>query len=121
MPDPRKAKEVVFFLTNFLVTLTVYGWTSFFYPSGAVTPRICLVWAAPITGTLVASLVTRKSRLGHALIAEALAIYVVSGFYCLVYHERAIVETMKWVSSAYFLPGATLAFLVGLVAKRILR
>ena len=49
--------------------------------------------------------------------AEALAIYAVSGFYCLVYHDKAIVETMKWVSSAYFLPGATLAFLVGLFGE----
>jgi hypothetical protein len=110
-----------FFLTNFLVTLTVYGLTSFFYPNGAVIPRICLLWAAPVIGTLVASLVTRKSRLGHALVAEALAIYAMSGFYCLVYQQKAIVETMKWVTSAYFLPGAILALLAGLLAKWILR
>jgi hypothetical protein len=111
-----------FFLVNFLVTLSAYGLTSFVYPSEArVMPRICLMWASPTLGTLAALFVTRVSLLGRALGASALAMYTVSGIYCVVYHEKAIIETLQWVTVAYFLPGAILALLVGIFAKCILR
>ena len=111
-----------FFLTNFLVTLSAYGLISFAYPSEAVVvPRICLMWAAPVFGTLAALLVTRVSLLGRAFGAEALAIYTVTSIYCVVYHQGAILDTLQYVTIAYFLPGAMLALLVGVFAKRILR
>jgi hypothetical protein len=111
-----------FFLTNFLVTLSAYGLISFVYPSEAmVVPRICLMWAAPVVGTLVALWVTRVSLLGRAFAAEALAIYLFTSVYCVVYHQRAILDTLQYVTIAYFLPGAMLALLVGVFAKRILR
>jgi hypothetical protein len=79
-----------FFLTNFLVTLSAYGLIIFVYPSEAiVVPRICLMWAAPVLGTLAALLVTRISLPGHAFGAEALAIYTITGIYCVVYHQGA--------------------------------
>jgi len=107
-----------FFLTNFLVTLGAYGLTSFVYPSEAtVVPRICLMWAAPVLGTLAALFVTRVSLLGRALGAEALAMYTVIGIYCLVYHQKALIDTLQYVTIAYFLPGAVSALLVGIFAK----
>ncbi len=111
-----------FFLTNFLVTLSAYAFTTFIYPSGAtVLPRICLMWAAPMLGTVAALLVNRVSLLGHAPGAAALAMYTVSGIYCVAYHEKAIVETLKWFTIAYFLPGAILSLLVGILAKCIIK
>ena len=111
-----------FFLANFLVTLSVYGFTSFWYPAGAtIVPRIVLIWAAPILGTLVASLVTRASWLRIALGAQALAIYMVCAIYCVIFHERAILDTLQYVTTIYFLPGAMLALLVGLLVKVVLR
>ena len=110
------------FLTNFLVTLSAYGLIIFVYPSEAmVVPRICLMWAAPVLGTLAGLLVTRISLPGHAFGAEALAIYMITGIYCVVYHQGAIFDTLQYVAIAYFLPGAMLALLVGVFAKRILK
>jgi hypothetical protein len=111
-----------FFLTNFLVTLSAYGLITFVYPSeSVVVPRICLMWAAPVLGTLAALVVTRVSLLGRAFGAEALAIYTMTGIYCVIYHQGAILDNLQYVTIAYFLPGATLALLVGVFAKRILR
>lgn len=111
-----------FFLTNFLVTLSAYGLISFAYPSEAIViPRICLMWAAPILGTLAALFVTRVSLLGSAFGAEALAIYTITSIYCVVYHQGAILDTLQYVTIVYFLPGAMLALFVGVFAKRILR
>ena len=111
-----------FFLTNFLVTLSAYGLIIFVYPSEAiVVPRICLMWAAPVLGTLAALLVTRISLPGRAFGAAALAIYTITGIYCVVYHQGAILDTLQYVTFAYFLPGAMLALLVGVFAKRILK
>jgi hypothetical protein len=110
--------EMRFFLTNFLVTLGAYGLTSFVYPSEATAlPRIILMWAAPIIGTMAALFVTRTSLLGRGLGAQALAIYAVSGIYCVVYDEKAILDTLQYVTVAYFLPGAILALLLGIFAK----
>ena len=107
-----------FFLTHFVVTLSVYGLTSFLYPSlEFVIPSIYLMWAAPILGTLAALIVTRVSLLGHALGAQALALYIVSGIYSVVYHDKTIIDTLQYVTTAYFLPGAILALLVGIFAK----
>ena len=107
-----------FFLINFLVALIAYGLTIFVYPGeGTVLPRICLMWGAPILGTMVAWWVTRVSLLGRALGAQALAIYSVSGIYCLVDHQKAIFDTLQYVTIAYFLPGAILALLWGIFAK----
>jgi hypothetical protein len=116
------AQTMRFFLTNFLVTLSAYGLISFVYPGEAtVVPRICLMWAAPVFGTLAALLVTRVSLLGRAFGAEALAIYTITSVYCVVYHQGAILDTLQYVTIVYFLPGATMALLVGVFAKRILR
>jgi|HubBroStandDraft_6_1064221.scaffolds.fasta_scaffold896467_2 hypothetical protein len=110
-----------FFLTNFLVTLGAYGLISFVYPTEAtVVPRICLMWAAPILGTLAALLVTRVSFPGRALGAAALAMYTVSAIYCLFYHKQALIDTLQYVTTAYFLPGAFLALLVSIFAKYFL-
>jgi hypothetical protein len=38
-----------------------------------------------------------------------------------VYHQRAILDTLQYVTIVYFLPGAMLALFVGVFAKRILR
>jgi hypothetical protein len=112
------ALQMKFFLINFLVTLVAYGLTSFVYPSeGTVLPRICFIWGAPLLGTMVAWWVTRVSLLGRALGAQALAIYTVSGIYCLVYHQKAILDTLQYVTTAYFLPGAILALLGGIIGK----
>ena len=43
------------------------------------------------------------------------------GIYCVVYHQGAILDTLQYVTIAYFLPGAMLALLVGVFAKRILK
>ena len=110
-----------FFLTNFLVTLSTYGLTSFVYPSEAtVVPRICLMWSAPILGTLAALFVTRISLLWPAFGAEALALFIVTSIYCVVYHQTALVDTLQYVTLAYFLPGAFLALLLGIFAKHSL-
>jgi hypothetical protein len=83
-----------FFLINFLVTLIAYGLISFVYPSeGTGLPRIWLVWGSPLLGTLVAWWVTKVLFPGRALGAHALAIYTVSGVYCLVYQQKAILDT----------------------------
>ncbi len=110
-----------FFLTNFLVTLGAYGLISFVYPSEAtVVPRICLMWTAPILGTLAALFVTRVSFPGRALGAGALAMYSICGVYYVVYHQQALFDTMQYVTTAYFLPGAFLALLTSILAKYIL-
>jgi hypothetical protein len=111
-----------FFLTNFIVTLSAYAFTSFAYPSQAtIVPRICLIWASPVLGVLAASFLTRLALLGSAFGGQALAMYIVSGTYCLVYHEQTPIDTLQYVTTAYFLPGATMAFWAGLCAKRVLR
>ena len=110
-----------FFLTNFIFTLSAYAFTSFVYPSQAtIVPRICLIWASPVFGTLITSFLTRVALLGSAFGAQALAIYIVSGIYCLVYHEKAPIETLQYVTTAYFLPGAVMAFCTGIFVKRVL-
>jgi len=110
-----------FFLINFLVTLGAYGLVSFAYPSEAtVVPRICLMWTAPILGTLAALFVTRVSFPGRALGAGALAMYAIGGLYCVVYHKQALLDTMQYITTAYFLPGAFLALLASIFAKHIL-
>ena len=104
------------------MTLGAYGFTEFVYPAEAtIVPRICLIWAAPVLGTLAAMLVTRVSLLGIAFGAQALAIYMVSGIYCLVYHQQAIIGTLQYVTTAYFLPGAIIALLAGVCGKCIMR
>jgi hypothetical protein len=109
-----------FFLTHFVVTLSVYGLTCFLCPSEEfVIPSLYLMWAAPILGTLAALIVTRVSLLVQALGAQALALYIVSVSYSVVYHDKAIIDTLQYVTTAYFLPGAILALLVGILAKRI--
>jgi hypothetical protein len=111
-----------FFLTNFIVNLSAYAFTSFIYPSQATTvPRICLIWASPVLGMLVASFSTRIALLGSAFGGQALAMYIVSGIYCLIYHEKAPIDTLQYVTTAYFLPGAIMGFCTGLCAKRVLR
>jgi hypothetical protein len=111
-----------FFLINFLVTLSAYGLTSFLYPSeGTIVPRICLMWAAPLAGMLTAIFLTGVSSLGSALGAEALAMYSVVGLYCVVYREKAPIDTLQYVTLAYFLPGAVIALLVGGFAKYTLK
>jgi hypothetical protein len=112
--------EMKYFLTNFLVTLSAYGLTSFVYPSEG-SLRIYLMWAAPILGTLIALFVTRASLLGLTVGAAAIAMYTVSGIYCIVDHEKTIIDTLQYVTIAYFLPGTTLALLVGVLAKCIIR
>jgi hypothetical protein len=110
-----------FFLINFLVTLSAYALTSFVYPSEAtVVPRLCLIWACPILGMLAALFFARVALLGLAVGAEALAIYSVTGIYCLVYQEKAPLDTLQYVTFTYFLPGAVAAFLLGIFAKRVL-
>jgi hypothetical protein len=111
-----------FFLINFLVTLIAYGLVTFVYPSeGTVLPRICLIWGAPLLGTLVAWWVTKFIWPGRALGAHALAIYTVSGIYCLVYHQKAILDTLQYVTTAYFIPGAILALLGGVFCKCVVK
>jgi hypothetical protein len=111
-----------YFLVNFLVTLIAYGLTSFVYPSeGTFLPRICLLWGAPILGTMVAWWVTSVSLLARAFAAQALAIYTVSGIYCFVYRQKAIFDTLQYVTIAYFIPGAILALLVGIFGKSVIR
>ena len=110
-----------FFLINFLVTLGAYGLISFVYPSEAtVMPRFCLMWTAPILGTLAALFVTRVSFPGRALGAGALAMYTIGGVYYVVYLKQALLDTMQYVTTAYFLPGAFLALLASIFAKYIL-
>jgi hypothetical protein len=79
------------------------------------------MWGAPLLGTVVALWVTRVSLLGSALGAQALAISVVSITYCLVYHQKAIFDTLQYVTTAYFLPGAALALLGGIFGKSVIR
>jgi hypothetical protein len=111
-----------FFLINFFVTLTAYGLISFVYPSeGTVLPRICLMWGAPFLGTLVAWWVTRVLLPGRALGAHALAIYTLSGIYCLVYRQKAILDTLQYVTTAYLIPGAILALLGGFFCKCVVK
>ena len=111
-----------FFLINFLVTLIAYGLVTFVYPSeGTVLPRICLIWGAPLLGTLVAWWVTKVIWPGRALGAHALAIYTLSGIYCLVYHQKAILDTLQYVTTAYFIPGAILALLGGILCKCVVK
>jgi len=43
--------------------------------------------------------------------------YTVIGIYCLVYHQKALIDTLQYVTIAYFLPGAVSALLVGIFAK----
>jgi hypothetical protein len=114
--------EMRFFLTNFLVTLIAYGLTSFVYPSQSmIVPRICLIWAAPLAGTLAGLVLIRVLPLGSAFAAEALAIYIVTGTYCVVYHEKAPIDTLQYVTFSYFLPGALIALVVGSFANWSLR
>jgi hypothetical protein len=114
--------EMKFFLTNFLVTLVAYGLTSFVYPSqGTIVPRLFLMWAAPLVGTLIALIAARVSSLGRALAAEVLALYTVSLVYCVINHEKAIIETLQYVTMAYLLPGALLTLLLCISAKFVLR
>ena len=111
-----------FFLINFLVTLSSYGLTTFIYPSdGTVVPRICLIWIAPILGTVTAWLVTRVSLLGGALGAQALAMYTVTAIYYVVYQQKAIFDTLQYVTIAYFIPGAILALLFGICARWVIK
>jgi hypothetical protein len=111
-----------FFVTNLLVTLGAYAFTTFVYPGEATfLPRICLMWAAPIVGTLAAIILTRVSLAIPALGAAALAMSTVSGLYCAIYHVKAILETLQWFAIAYFLPGAILTLVVALLAKSIVR
>jgi hypothetical protein len=111
-----------FFITNFLVTLGAYGLTTFVYPGeGTVVPRICFMWSAPMLGTLAALFLTRVSLPWSAFGAEALALVIVTGIYCLVYHQTALIDTLQYVSLAYFLPGAIPALLVNLLAKHLLK
>jgi hypothetical protein len=111
-----------FFVTNLLVTLGAYAFTTFVYPGEATfLPRICLMWAAPIVGTLAAIILTRVSLAIPALGATALAMSMVSGLYCANYHVKAISETLQWFAIAYFLPGAILTLVVALLAKSIVR
>lgn len=110
-----------FFFINFIVTLSAYAFTSFVYSTQAIiVPRICLMWASPVLGMLIASFLTRVAFLGSAFAAQALAMYIVSAIYCLVYHEKTPVETLQYVTTAYFLPGAIIAFFAGIFTKRIL-
>ncbi|MBV8142958.1 MAG: hypothetical protein JOZ60_13045 [Verrucomicrobia bacterium] len=44
-----------------------------------------------------------------------------TGIYCVVYDEKAIPDTLQYVTTTYFLPGAILALMVETLAKRILR
>ena len=111
-----------FFLSNFLVTLGAYGLTTFVYPGEAtVVPRICFMWSAPIMGTMAALFLTRVFLPWPALGAEALALVIVTGIYCLLYHQTALIDTLQYVTVAYFLPGAIPALLVGLFAKHLLK
>ena len=121
LPMDGDSSEVKFFLTNFLVTLVVYAFAIFVYPAaGTVVPRIFLMWAAPISGTLAALLATRTSLPGQAFGAQALAMYLASGVYCLVHNREPIVDTLQYFTTAYFLPGALLALLVGISARWVL-
>ena len=111
-----------FFLINFLITLIAYGLVTFVYPSeGTVVPRICLIWGAPLLGTLVTWWMTKVIWPGRALGAHALAIYTLSGIYCLVYHQKAILDTLQYVTSTYFIPGAILALLGGILCKCVVK
>jgi ABC-type sugar transport system permease subunit len=78
------------------------------------------MWACPVLGMLIASFLTQVTWLGSAFGAQVLAMYIVSGIYCLVYREKTPIETLQYVTTAYFLPGAVLAFFAGLVTKRML-
>jgi hypothetical protein len=111
-----------FFLTNFLVTLGTYGLTTFVYPGEAtVVPRICFMWSAPILGTLAALFFTSVFLPWPAFGAEALALVVVTGIYCLINHQTALIDTLQYVTVAYFLPGAIPALLLGLFATHLRR
>jgi hypothetical protein len=111
-----------FFLSNFLVTLGAYGLTTFVYPVEAtVVPRICFMWSAPMLGTMAALFLTRVFLPWPALGAEALALVFVTGIYCLLYHQTTLIDTLQYVTVAYFLPGAIPALLVGLFAKHLLK
>ena len=111
-----------FLVTNLLVTLGAYAFTTFVYPGEAIfLPRICLMWAAPTVGTLAAIFLTRVSLALPAFGAAALAMSMVSGLYCVFFHVKAISETLQWFAIAYFLPGAILAFVIALLAKFIVR
>jgi hypothetical protein len=79
------------------------------------------MWAAPTVGTLAAIILTRVSLALPAFGAAALAMSVVSGLYCVVFHVKAISETLQWFAIAYFLPGAILALVIALLAKFIVR
>jgi hypothetical protein len=110
-----------FFLIDFIVTLSAYAFTSFVYPSQAtIVPRICLMWTCPVLGMLIASFLTRAAWLASAFGAQVLAMYIVIGIYCLVYHEKSPIETLLYVTTAYFLPGALLALFAGVFTKRVL-
>lgn len=110
-----------FFLINFIVALSAYAFTSFVYPSQAtIVPRICLMWTCPVLGILVASFLTRAVRHELALGGQVMATLIVTGIYCLVYHEKTPIETLLYVTTAYFLPGAVLAFFAGIFTKRVL-
>jgi|ERR1700722_3613942 len=110
------------FLTNFLGSLSAYGLAIFVYPgSGTALPRIYLIWAAPVLGTLAVWFVTKVSSLGRAFGAQALAFYSAIGIYCVVYHVRAILDTLQYVTVSYFLPGAMFALLLGILARRIIK
>jgi hypothetical protein len=46
---------------------------------------------------------------------------LMSGLCCVVFHVKAISETLQWFAIAYFLPGAILALVIALLAKFIVR
>jgi hypothetical protein len=111
-----------FLVTNLLVSLGAYAFTTFVYPVEATfLPRIFLMWAAPTVGTLAAIALTRVSLALPAFGAAALAMSMVSGLYCAAYHVEAVSETLQWFAIAYFLPGAIFALLVALLAKTVVR
>jgi hypothetical protein len=79
------------------------------------------MWAAPTVGTLAAIVLTRVSLALPAFGAAALAMSLMSGLCCVVFHVKAISETLQWFAIAYFLPGAILALVIALLAKFIIR
>jgi hypothetical protein len=111
-----------FFLTNLLVTMSAYGLIIFVYPPDAtVLPRMFLLWAAPLFGMLAALLMTRSSLPGRSFGAQVLAMYAVISIYCVVYPQKAIIDTLQYITLVYFLPGAIVALLAGIIARRVMR
>jgi hypothetical protein len=114
--------EKRFFLTNLVGTMSAYGLIIFVYPDDAtVLPRIFLLWAAPLFGMLAALWITRISLPGLSFGAQILAMYAVISIYCVVYPQKAIIDTLQYVTLAYFLPGAIVALIAGLIARCVMR